>query len=75
VGVGLSLRTVRTKTAKLTTEMNSQAAEMYDLTADPHELTNIFDSPEHAQLRDQLISLLMKRPDDIQPNATPVGMA
>jgi arylsulfatase A-like enzyme len=56
VGVGLSLRTVRTKTAKLTTEMNSQAAEMYDLTADPHELTNIFDSPEHAQLRDQLNS-------------------
>jgi arylsulfatase A-like enzyme len=75
VGVGLSLRTVRTKTAKLTLEMNSQAGEMYDLTADPHELTNLYDDPEHRALRDHLTSLLMQRPNDIQPNATPVGMA
>jgi arylsulfatase A-like enzyme len=75
VGVGLSLRTVRSKTAKLTVEMNSGAGEMYDLSADPHELTNLFDNPDHKQLRDELMSLLMKRPNDIQPNATPVGMA
>lgn len=75
VGVGLSLRTVRTRTAKLTMELQSGAGEMYDLATDPHELTNLFNHPEHQALQRSLTDLLMRRPDDIQANRTPVGMA
>lgn len=75
VGVGLSLRTVRTRTAKLTMELQSGTGEMYDLAADPHELTNLFDRPEHKALQRSLTDLLLRRPNDIQPNRTPVGLA
>ena len=75
VGVGLSLRTVRSKTAKLTVDLKSGAGEMYNLENDPHELNNIFDVPAHAALQEKLTSYLNARPDDIQPNRTPVGMA
>jgi arylsulfatase A-like enzyme len=75
VGVGLSLRTVRSKTAKLTIDLTSQAGEMYDLEKDPHELTNVFDDPAYSELREQLTEMLMARPDDIKPNSTPVGLA
>ena len=75
VGVGLSLRTVRSRSAKLTVDLQSGAGEMYDLKADPHELTNIFNHPDHAQLQAQLSAILHSRPDDIRPNSTPVGMA
>jgi arylsulfatase A-like enzyme len=75
VGVGLSLRTVRSKTAKLTIDLKSGAGEMYDLENDPHELNNIFDDPAHAALQEELTSYLNARPDDIQPNRTPVGIA
>ena len=42
-GVELELRTVRTKTAKLTVEKNTGAGEMYNLENDPFEIKNIFD--------------------------------
>jgi len=35
VGVALELRTVRTRTHKLTVDLNSGAGELYDLQADP----------------------------------------
>ena len=73
VGVALSLRTVRTKTAKLMKDLRSGAAEMYDLALDPHEMQNIYDDPDHADLRVELESYLMQRPDDIAPINTPVG--
>ena len=75
VGVGLSLRTVRSRTAKLTLEMQSGEGEMYDLATDPHELENLFGRPEHAALQAELTDILMARPDDIGPNRVPVGMA
>ena len=75
VGVGLSLRTVRSKTAKLTVDLKSGAGEMYDLATDPDELHNVFDDPKHADLQADLTEILMSRPDDIQPNRVPVGMA
>lgn len=75
VGVGLSLRAVRSKTAKLTVDLASGAGEMYDLSIDPHELTNVFDRASCTALQAELTEILMSRPDDIQPNGVPVGMA
>ena len=74
-GVQLSLRTVRTKTAKMTKDLISGAGEMYDLATDPHEMTNLFDDPAHAALRAELEALIDRRPDDMLPLQTQVGMA
>ncbi|PVH27588.1 sulfatase [Pararhodobacter oceanensis] len=73
VGVALSLRTVRTKDAKLTVELRSGAGEMYDLAADPHEMTNLFDHPDHADMQEALTAYLHARANDIGPNRTAVG--
>ncbi|MEM9268843.1 MAG: sulfatase/phosphatase domain-containing protein, partial [Pseudomonadota bacterium] len=74
-GVALSLRTVRTKTHKLTVDLRSGAGELYDLTQDPHEMNNLFNAPEAAELQSTLTAYLHSRPDDIGPNQTQVGMA
>lgn len=75
VGVGLSLRTVRTKTHKLTIDMQSEAGELYDMVADRDELTNLFDLPEHAGTKEKLLRYLTSRPDDAGPIRKQVGMA
>jgi arylsulfatase A-like enzyme len=75
VGVGLSLITARSATAKLTRELQSGAGEMYDLARDPHELNNLFDHPAHAELQAQLQALIDARPQDMLPHQTQVGMA
>ncbi|MBM7069329.1 sulfatase-like hydrolase/transferase [Actibacterium sp. 188UL27-1] len=75
VGVGLSLRTVRTKTHKLTMDLQSNVGELYDLTADPHELTNLYGSPCVAQIQRQLMDYLAQRPDDMTPVRAAVGTA
>ena len=74
-GVALSLRTVRTRTHKLTVDRRSGAGELYDLASDPEEETNLFDAPEAAGVRRELESLLARRPDDAGPIRTPVGIA
>ena len=74
-GVALSLRTVRTKTHKLTVDLRSGAGELYDLASDPEEVRNLFDVPEAAGVRRELEALLDRRPDDVGPNRTPVGIA
>ena len=75
VGVGLELRTVRTKTHKLTIDLNSGAGELYDLENDPHELTNIFDDEAAAAIRTELEGYVASRPDDMLPHQQPVGTA
>jgi arylsulfatase A-like enzyme len=75
VGVGLSLRTVRTKTHKMTVDMGSGAGELYDLVNDPHELTNQFDDPDCVTVRESLMAMINARPDDAGPPNTPVGAA
>ena len=75
VGVALSLRTVRTRTRKLTMDLRSGAGELYDLAEDPWETRNIFDRPDAAAVRRELELLLAKRPYDMVPNRTPVGIA
>ena len=74
-GVALSLRTVRTKTHKLTYDLRSKAGEIYDLANDPDEMQNLFGDPAHKDEQDYLMELLHKRPDDMRPIQTQVGMA
>ena len=74
-GVALSLRTVRTRTHKLTVDLRSGAGELYDLEGDPEEVCNLFDAPEAAGERRELEALLARRPDDAGPIRTPVGIA
>jgi arylsulfatase A-like enzyme len=75
VGVALELRTVRTRTHKMTVDLNSGAGELYDLASDPDERVNLFDDPAAADIRAQLESFIAQRPDDISPHRTPVGTA
>ncbi len=75
VGVGMSQRTVRTKDAKLTIELQTGAGEMFDLARDPHERQNLFGHPDYAAMQQELTEILMARPDDMLPHGTPVGKA
>ncbi len=74
-GVPLSLRTVRTKAYKLTIDEQSGVGEMYDRANDPNEMTNIFDNPDAAVARKELLDMIAARPDDARPPQTPVGQA
>lgn len=75
VGVALELRTVRTRSHKLTLDLNSGEGEMYDLANDPDEQVNIFHDPEAAEMRTMLESYIASRPDDAQGDKVPVGTA
>ena len=74
-GVDLDLRTVRTRDAKLTLELNSGAGELYDLRNDPDEMENLFGVPAHQALQKQLTEMIESRPDDAVPRLPQVGMA
>jgi len=71
-GVDLDLRTVRTRTHKLTVDLRSGAGELYDLRNDPHEMENIFES---SKAKKELMDMIRSRPDDIRPRLPQVGMA
>lgn len=74
-GVALSLRTVRTKTHKLTVDLQSGAGELYDLGADPDEMDNLFDVESAAEVQAKLMEHIHSRPDDMRPNSVQVGIA
>ena len=74
-GVALSLRTVRTRDAKMTVDLRSGDGELYDLRDDPAEMTNRFADPGKAALRRELMDMIRSRPDDAGPLREPVGMA
>jgi arylsulfatase A-like enzyme len=50
---------VRTGTHKLWYDHRSRDGELYDLAADPDELENLYDRPEHADLRRQLFERML----------------
>lgn len=74
-GVALSLRTVRTKTHKLTVDLQSGSGELYDLENDPVELRNLFNTDEARDIQTALMNYIQSRPNDMRPNAVQVGMA
>jgi arylsulfatase A-like enzyme len=75
-GVGLQLRTVRTKTHKCTFELGSGAGELYDLVDDPGEMHNRFDDPGYRKVRAELEALMRARPGKLMEHlAEPIGMA
>ncbi len=75
-GVALQLRTVRTKTHKLTLETISGTGELYDLAGDPGEMTNRFDDPALHNVQRELVEMIGSRPDDaLATPLEPVGMA
>ncbi|MEM1163310.1 MAG: sulfatase-like hydrolase/transferase, partial [Pseudomonadota bacterium] len=74
-GVALSLRTVRTRTHKMTVDLQSGAGELYDLVADPDEMSNLYDTPNAAPVRAELTAMIETRPDDALPDQVQVGMA
>jgi arylsulfatase A-like enzyme len=71
-GVDVDLRTVRTKTHKLTMDLHSGAGELYDLVNDPHEMENVF---EGSNQKSVLMDMIRSRPQDIAPRMAQVGMA
>jgi len=75
VGVALELRTVRTRTHKLTIDLNSGAGELYDLENDPDEMANLFDVAEARDVRATLEGYIASRPSDVLPDGVPVGTA
>jgi arylsulfatase A-like enzyme len=72
-GIELQLRTVRTKSAKLTIDLLSGAGELYDLANDPFEMENRFDVG--GALKDELLAMAMPRPADERPPQVQVGAA
>jgi len=75
-GVPLLLRTVRTKTAKLTLELESGAGEMYDLTEDPNEMRNVYEDPAYSAMRKELTDMIRARPGPVRESFDDaVGMA
>jgi arylsulfatase A-like enzyme len=61
-GVALSLRTVRTRTHKLTVDEKSGAGELYDLAGDPDEMDNRFADPGMAVVQRELVDMIRARP-------------
>jgi arylsulfatase A-like enzyme len=75
-GVGLQLRTVRTKTHKCTFELGSGAGELYDLVNDPGEMDNRFNDPGVANVQKELYDMMRARPGKIREDLPePIGMA
>lgn len=75
VGIALELRTVRTRTHKMTVDLNSGAGELYDLMSDPGEKVNLFDDPAATETRTLLEGYIATRPDDMMPDQEAVGTA
>ena len=75
-GVGLKLRTVRTKDWKCTFELDSGAGELYHLANDPAEMQNLFNDPGYAHVRAEMHDMMRARPGKVREQlAEPIGMA
>ncbi len=59
--LGLRLRTLVTDRYKITAYPGEEYGELFDLENDPHELHNLWDSPERQDLKRDLLIQLMER--------------
>ena len=65
-----------TSDAKLTVELQSGDGELYDLSVDKHEMKNLWNMAEAAQLQAQMTELLWTRPGaELTEFDMPVGVA
>jgi arylsulfatase A-like enzyme len=64
-GVPLELRTIRTATHRLTTDLISGAGELYDLKADPREMENLWESNAAGAVKAGMLERLRHRPGPI----------
>jgi arylsulfatase A-like enzyme len=75
-GVGLKLRTVRTRTHKCSFELGTGAGELYDLVNDPVEMFNRFDDPACKGVRDELEQMMRARPGPLLDTLSePIAMS
>ena len=72
-GVDLDLRTVRSRTHRLSVDLKSGAGELYDLAADPHEMTNLWEDPGASSVRDRLTASIAHDRPGMIPAAPRVG--
>lgn len=74
-GVALSLQVVRTKTHKLTLDLQSGDGELYDLVKDPNEMHNQFNADAYADIQAELVAMIHEREPDARGLQTQVGLA
>ena len=61
LGTGLmAVKSIRTHSWKLNLYLNDRS-ELYHLTTDPHELTNLIDDPDHSATRRDLAARIVHR--------------
>ncbi|WP_323764422.1 sulfatase [Marinovum sp.] len=72
-GVDLDLRTVRSVDHRLSVDLKSGAGELYDLAADPHEMSNLWDTAGAASVRDRLCACIATDRPGMIPAAPRVG--
>ena len=61
-----SLRTLVTRTHRMTLSPDSAFGELYDLAADPNENVNIFDDPTAKDVRASLMEIMVRRMMQLQ---------
>jgi arylsulfatase A-like enzyme len=71
--LALKVRSIVTGRYKLTLYGGKEFGELFDLETDPRELNNLWESPEHQQLKQQLVNQLLHaylRQENVMPRRT-----
>ena len=58
---GLNMKTLRSQDWRMTYYAGRSFGELYDLSKDPNEFTNLWDSEDYREVRDDLKSILLDR--------------
>lgn len=63
------VRTVVTDQYRMSLREGEDWNELYDLSEDPHELTNVYSNDSHKEIRSQLTTTMLKRMIELQDRA------